>query len=170
MKCDHMNKLLSPYLDRELSHQKNRELEKHLRECPECSGLLSHMREARSALSEWPQLEVSSGLRSRLLDIGPPQKKVKPFLNLDFWLRPSLQPAMAAFTIIMTLISLFLLHPGKERIEQSLDRQFHIGYSKIQRLYVRAESHADFLAAYKNNFVNTIKNINLTGVDGNNGG
>ncbi len=160
MTCDHFQELLSPYLDKELSCEKRQELESHLNACPECAELLSHIREARSALSTWPELEVSPKLHSRLMEIGPPGEKRKSFLNLDFFLRPSLQPVMAAFTIVLTLISLFLLHPDKGKIQHTVDRQFHIGFSKIERLFVQAESFTDFLAGYKNDVVYSIKNIN----------
>jgi hypothetical protein len=170
VRCEQFQELLSPYLDRELSLEKRREFEQHAKKCPECAELLALMREAQSALSEWPEPEISPELKSRLLAIGPPQKKKKFFPDLDFILRPSLQPVMAAFTVVLTLLSLFLLHPDRERLQTSLDRQFHIGLSKIERLFVQAESFTDFLASYKNNVVYSINNINPKGKNEKNGG
>jgi hypothetical protein len=170
MNCEHIKQLISPYLDQELSFEENEKFERHIHRCPECRELLEHMRSAQAALSEWPQLEVSPELHVRLAEIGATRKKTWFQLNFDVLFRPALQPVMAAFTVMLTLLSLFLMHPDREKIEQSLDRQLHIGYSKIQRLYVRAESFTDFLAVYKDNVVHSIKNITPKGDTEKNGG
>jgi anti-sigma factor RsiW len=169
MRCDQFHELLSPYLDRELSSEKREEFERHVDTCPDCAALLAQVQEAQAAMSAWPEMEVSPSLEARLLKIAAPRKK-KSLFNLDFFLRPSLQPVMAAFTIVLTLVSLFLLHPDREQLQQSLDRQFHIGVSKIERLFVQAESFTDFLASYKDNVVHSIKNINPKGENEKNGG
>jgi hypothetical protein len=103
MKCKHLEKLLSPYEEDELSRDDRRAVEEHVNTCKSCSLLLSSLKETMVSLVDFPELEVNKRLLNRLYAI--PEGKKRFSLGLDFFLRPSLQPILAAFTIVLTLVS-----------------------------------------------------------------
>jgi predicted anti-sigma-YlaC factor YlaD len=157
MKCRQIEKLLSSYLENELSQEEKVLVENHIEKCSECSGLLSYMREAKNSMAEIPEIEVSPSLMRKLVEI--PNKK--PKRRFSFLLKPSLQPLLAAATVLITVISLYSLNPNKEQINKFINQQIHIGYSKAERLYARAESLTNTLAGYKESLLFSIKNIDF---------
>lgn len=155
MECEHIENLLSPYLEDELTAEDKLAVEEHLRSCADCSLLFDLLRETQESLVDFPQAEMSEELLERLYDI--PYKKRKFRFNLDFLVRPALQPYMAAATILLTVLSFYLFHPEKSAIDKSINRQVHLGYSKIGKLYAEAETFTSSLGEHKDNILDTIK-------------
>lgn len=161
MKCENIEVLLSAYLEDDLSPEEKRTVEKHLKTCQSCNDLLSFIEETNKSLADFPQLEVSENLLNRLYSIPSRKKRLK--VSFDFLLRPSLQPIFAAATILMIMISFYLFHPDRNTINKTINRQVHLGYSKIERLYANAESFTDHLGAYKDKILVSLKNMKLLG-------
>lgn len=161
MKCEKIEELLSPYLEDDLSPAEKKAVEEHLKTCQSCSDLLSFLAESQESLADFPQLEVSEDLLDRLFTI--PSEKKRFNFSLDFLLRPSLQPIFAAATILMIIVSFYLFHPNKRSIDKSIDRHAHLGYSKIERIYAKAESFTDSLGAYKDSILVSLKDVNPFG-------
>jgi anti-sigma factor RsiW len=157
MECKTIEDLLSPYLEGELPLEERQAIQDHLRSCQHCAELLSYMKEARMSLTSLPELEISEDLIKRLYDL--PQKKKGFSLVFDFLLRPSLQPVMAAATVLLVIVSFYMFHPNRSAIDRALERQFHIGFSKVERLYAEAESITHSLNEYKDNLLVSIKNL-----------
>lgn len=157
MKCRQIEKFLSPYLENELNQEEKALVDNHMKKCHKCSGLLSYMREAKDSMAEIPEIDVSPSLMKRLYKI--PNKK--PKRSFHFLLKPSLQPMLAAATVLITVISLYSLNPDREQINKFINQKIHIGYSKAERLYARAESLTNTLAGYKENILFSIKNIDF---------
>jgi len=158
MNCKKIEESLSSYLENDLDPKEKAEVEEHLNTCPGCSLLLSFIKETKDSLVDFPELELSDNLLANLHSI--PSKKKKFKLNLDFLLRPSLQPVLASATILLTLLSFYFFHPNKKYIDQSISRQIHLGYSKVEKLYARAESFTDSLNEFKDNILVSLKQIN----------
>jgi len=161
MECKRIEEILSPYIEDELSAQEKQMVEEHLKKCPKCVSLLSFMREVKTNLEGLPEIEVSDNLLSRLYNI--PKKKKKILLNLNFLLRPSVQPILAAATVILIMISLYMFNPDKNLINNSLNRRVHQGYNSCEKLYAKAESLTDSLSGYKSSALSSLKNIELFG-------
>jgi predicted anti-sigma-YlaC factor YlaD len=161
MKCEKIEELLSPYLENELSPEEKRLVEEHLESCKECRLLFSSLEEAQRSLSRFPELEVSERLSERLYSI--PAKKKRFRLSFDFLLRPSLQPILAAATVLLTLISFYAFNPNRKAIDKSIDRQFHLGLNKVEKLYAKAESFTSNLGEYKDDILTSLKNIKIFG-------
>ena len=155
MECNVCENLLSPYLEDELSAEDSLAVEEHLESCKECSLLFEMLRETHKSLADFPQAEMSEALLERLYDI--PQEKRKFRISLDFLVRPALQPYLAAATILLTVLSFYLFHPEKSAIDKSINRQIHLGYSKIGKLYAEAETFTVSLGEHKDNILDTIK-------------
>jgi len=77
MLCDRIEELLSAYLERELGIQDHKTVEDHLKTCPDCRSLLVYMQETRKALADFPELEVSENLQSRLYAIPEAKKRFR---------------------------------------------------------------------------------------------
>ncbi|MFW6124131.1 MAG: anti-sigma factor family protein [Acidobacteriota bacterium] len=154
MNCKQIEKFLSPYLENNLSQEEKNLVENHLRQCPQCSELLSYMRQAKKSLAEIPEIDVSPSLMKKLYKI-PPQKSK---LIFDFLLRPALQPILAASMILITVISLYTLNPDRSKINKYVNQQIHAGYSKVEQLYAKAESLTHSLAGHKESLLFSIKN------------
>lgn len=161
MECERIEELLSPYLEDELNPEEKRAVESHLRTCPSCVGLLSLLKETHASLADFPEIEVSESLFERLSTI--PTRKKRFRISLDFMLRPSLQPILAGAAVLLMMISFYLFHPNRDNIDKSVNRQVHIGYSKIEKLYAKAESLTDNVGAYKDNILVSLKKVNPFG-------
>ena len=161
MRCELIEELLSPYLEDELDQEEKKAVKEHLKTCKNCSLLLSYIRETRESLTGFPEIEPSKNLLDRLYSI--PDKKKRFKLSFDFRLRPSLQPILAGALGILMLLSLYFLNSDKILINKSISRQFHLGYSKVGKLYARAETFVDTLGEHKDNILVSIKNIKLLG-------
>jgi hypothetical protein len=61
------------------------------------------------------------------------------------------------------VVSFYSLSPDRNRINKSISRQVHLGYSKVGKLYARAETFVDTLGEHKDNILVSIKNIKLFG-------
>lgn len=155
MKCEHIEDLLSPYLEDELTAKERLVVQEHLQSCADCSILFDLLRETQESLTDFPQAEMSNELLDRLYEI--PNRKKKFRFNLNFLVRPALQPYLAAATILLTVLSFYLFHPEKSAIDKSINRQVHLGYSKIGKLYSEAEEFTASLGEHKDNILDTIK-------------
>ena len=164
MKCERIEELLSPYLEDELSPEEKGAVAEHLKTCESCSLLFSYMEETRESLAGIPELEVSENLLDRLYSISSKKKRFKLRLpSFDFLVRPSLQPVLTVATIMLIMVSFYFFGPNKSSIDKSISRQIHLGYSKIERLYARAESFTASLGEHKDNILVSLKNIKLLG-------
>lgn len=161
MRCEHIEALLSAFLEGDLSPGERALVESHLADCPGCSSLLDVLRRAQEALTGFPEVEVSPGLRARLTAI--PGRKKKFSWLFDFLLKPSLQPVFAAAAVFMTLLSFYLFNPDKKAIDRIIDQKVHSGYSRVERLYARAGSFTDRLGDTANNILVSVKDWKVFG-------
>lgn len=159
MGCEKIEELLSPYLEDELTREQRQAVDSHLRTCPHCAELLSLMREARVSLSSFPEVGVSEELTEKLYAIPQGRKKFR-FVS-EVLLRPSSQPIMAAATVLLVVASFYVFHPQRSAINRSIERQFHIGVSKVEKIYAEAESITQSLGEYKDNLLVSLKNLRL---------
>jgi anti-sigma factor RsiW len=162
MKCEQIEELMSPYIEDELTAEDRKVVADHLKMCPDCASLLSLLQETTESLSVFPKVGVSEDLMAKLYAI--PQTKRKFKLSFGFLLKPSLQPILAAATVLMTLISFYTFHPDKATIDKTINRQFHQGYRKVGSLYSKAESFASSLGQHKESILDSIKNTKLFGM------
>ncbi len=164
MKCKKIEQLLSPYLEDELNPEEKGAVASHLKTCENCSLLFSLMEETKESLADFPELKVSENLLDRLYSIPSKKKKFKLRLpNFDFLVRPSLQPVLTVATIVLIMVSFYFFGPNKSSIDKSISRKIHLGYSKIERLYAKAESFTASLGEHKDNILVSLKNIKLLG-------
>jgi predicted anti-sigma-YlaC factor YlaD len=158
MECKRIEALISPYLDGDLGSVEKASVETHLHDCTRCREMLALLREVSASLRNLPEVEISPDLQRRLLAI--PDRKRRFRFSLDFLVRPALQPVLAAATVFLTLVSFYAFSPQRDAINKSIERQFHLGYQTIGKLYTRAESFTSSLAGYKDNLVVTLQNKN----------
>ncbi len=161
MRCEKIEELLSPYLEDELSQEEKEAVKDHLQTCESCAALLSFLKETKESLTAFPQLEVSQNLLHRLSSIPSKRKRVR--LSFDFLLQPSLQPVLAAASILLVLVSFYFFNPDKKFINKSIDRRIHLGFSQVEKLYAEAESFTDSLGEYKDDILVSLKSIKLFG-------
>jgi len=159
MTCNQIEELLSPYLDGELQTDKRHAVEEHLKTCAACTELLHVMGQAKHALADFPQKELDADFVERLYAI--PHKKKKLRINLGFFLEPSLQPIFTGITIILTMISFYIFNPDRDLINKYIERNIHLGYSKVGTLFAKAELYSDSLNEYKDKFLVSVKDIQL---------
>ncbi len=165
MGCERIEELLSPYLEDELTQEQKQTVVTHLQTCQDCTELLSLMRAAKESLSSFPEIDVNEGLIEKLYDV--PKKKTGFKSVFDFLMRPAFQPIMAAATVLLVIVSFYMFHPERSAINQSIERQFHIGISKVEKLYAEAESITHTLGEYKDNLLVSLKDLGFFGGDEN---
>jgi hypothetical protein len=159
MNCAQIEEILASYLEDEVSPEAKETIESHLNSCVSCSSLLSFMKEIRESLADFTEIEPSQNLLAKLYAI--PEKKKKFRFNLDFLLKPSLQPVYAAATIFLVVFSFYFFHPDRKYINKYINRQLHQGYSQVEKLYAKAGSFTDNLGKYKDTILTSVKNSKL---------
>jgi hypothetical protein len=161
MTCERIEELLSAFLEGELGQAEKALVESHLAGCPDCTALLAVLSRTQQALADFPELDVSPGLKARLAAI--PEQKKKFSFSFDFVLKPSLQPVFAAATIFMTLLSFYLFNPDKKNIDRAIDQKIHSGYSQVEKLYAKTGSFTDRLGDTADNVFVSVKNWKVFG-------
>ncbi len=157
MTCERFEELLSAYLEGELGAPDKREMDAHAAACGACAGLLSLFRETHEALAGFPEIEPGPALMARLYAIPEKKKFFKPVF--DFLLRPDLQPVFAALSVFFIAVSFFFFLPQGQGARKAVNRQLHLGYSQIEKLYAKAGSVTDEIGSLKNSVVDSIKNL-----------
>ena len=160
MTCDRIEELLTAYADGELASDVRADIERHLKACPDCAALLSSLRSADSALAGFPEIEPPADLREKLYAI-PARRKFR--FALDVLLRPALQPVFAAAALMLTLFTFYMFSPAKGEINKAVNRQFHLGFSRIEKLYAKAGSLTDSLGGFADNVLVSLKKANPLG-------
>jgi hypothetical protein len=164
MNCKKVGGRLPLFAERELGAEDRRQVESHLAGCPDCRRLLDCLQRAETGLAKFPELEVSPALLERLKAIPWAEKrKAQSKTRTEarpkfFWLRPSLQPVLAGVFLFLVFTSALVFTPAGGRLLKSLDRQFHLGYNQVEKLYAKAESLADSLNSKKDEVIVTLKN------------
>jgi len=163
MNCKKVGRLLPLFAEGELGAEDRRGVESHLAGCPDCRRLVDCLRRAEKGLATFPDLEVSPALLGRLKAIPrAEQKKAKSEIRtagrLGFLrLRPSLQPILAGTFLLLVFASAMVFTPAGGRLLKTLDRQFHLGYSSVEKLYAGVERLADSLNSKKEEIIVAIK-------------
>lgn len=161
MQCKDVEELFSSYIEGELSPDEKAAVEAHLNTCRECYLLYSSFQKAAASLAEFPEVEVGSGLMRRLHAL--PMKKKKFFRPFEIFLKPSFQPILAAASILLTLFSFYFFNPDREEFNRNVSRQVHLGYSKVEQLFAKAESFTENLDHRKDKILVSLKNMKLFG-------
>lgn len=164
MECRNIEDLLSPYLDGELSFKEKQTVVEHLEVCKNCSSLFSMMKELTESMVDFPEIEASEDLLNRLSEIPEKRKKFK--FGFNILLRPALQPVVAVLGILLIATIFYIFHPNRNQINKTIDRQLHLGYSKIEKLYSKAESFSADLGEYKDNILVSLKSTKFFGRSG----
>jgi anti-sigma factor RsiW len=158
MTCERFEELLSAYLEGELSAGEKRDMNAHIAVCASCAELLSVFRRMETALARFPEVEPSPALMAKLYAIPEKKKFLKPVF--DFLLRPALQPVFAAFSALFIAISFVFFLPQGQGVQKAINRQLHLGYSQVEKLYAKAGSVTDELGSLKNSVVDSFKTLN----------
>jgi hypothetical protein len=169
MTCKKVEELLPFYAQNELGLEDRRLVETHLAGCPSCRRLLDCLKQTEAGLARFPELEVSPALMARLQAIPSSGKKKAPSrIRVPFFqLKPSVQPVLAGAFLLLVFASTLVFTPAGGRLLKSLDRQFHLGYNKIEQLYAKAASLADSLNSKKDEVIVTLKNASPLSRDDN---
>ena len=159
MTCERIEELLSAYLEGDLAAGEKREVDAHLASCPACAELLEIMRESLGAMAAFPEVEPGRALMTKLYAI--PEERKRPFKAIfGFLLRPDLQPVFAALSVFLMAVSFVFLAPQGRGIRKAVDRQLHLGYSQVEKLYAKAGSLTDDLGSIKNSVFDSLKTLN----------
>jgi len=158
MTCRQFEELLSSYLEGELAAAEKKEFEAHLASCSACAELFSAFRETQEALSGFPEAEPRPALMDRLYVIPERKRFFKPVFG--FLTRPDLQPVFAALSVLFVAVSFIFFAPQGRGVQKAIDRQVHLGYNQVEKLYARAGSVTDELGSLKTTVVDSIKTLN----------
>ncbi|MDX9780833.1 MAG: zf-HC2 domain-containing protein [Candidatus Neomarinimicrobiota bacterium] len=108
MDCYSFEKIISDYLDSNLTEKEQQAANAHLAECPDCQGCLQDMNNILSALHSLPQPSMNPGFEARLLACIEQQKakKESPFIYVLHQYSRAISVAAAVFLLLAT--SLFV--------------------------------------------------------------
>jgi anti-sigma factor RsiW len=157
MTCKTFEELLSAYVEGELSAAERSEMDGHIASCPACAELLAFFREAEGALAGFPEVEPGPELMARLYAI--PARPTGFRALVDFFVRPALQPVFAAVSVLLVAVSFIFLTPQGRSVQKVIDRQIHAGYSRVEKLYAKAESVPGEINSLKTTVVDSLKNL-----------
>ena len=158
MKCKRIENLLPSYGEGTLGPKEKMLVEAHLAECPDCVRLLGLLRDTEAALTGFPELKVSRGLLRKLYGLPAQEKTTTP--KYGFFVRLVRQPAFVPAAALVVAAAIFVTSPDRDAILRTINRQAHIGYSKVGRVYAHAGSLLDKLNSYKEDALVSLKRIN----------
>jgi len=157
MTCERFEELLSAYFEGELGAAERTEMDAHRAGCASCAELFSVFSETQDALAGFPEAEPSPDLMARLYAIPEKKRFFKPVFQ--FLLRPDLQPVFAALSVLVIAVSFVFSAPQGRGIRKALDRQIHLGYNEVEKLYAKAGSLTDELGSLKSTVADSIKTL-----------
>ena len=159
MKCEDIELLLSPYLEGDLSPEEKKTVRAHLDSCEDCFSLLEYLKEIGQSLGSIPEIDISDRLKERIYSI--PEKRKKFRFSVDFFLKPAMQPILAVASVLMILGSLYAFHPDRAQFNRTVERQFHQGIKKVEKIYAEAASFTASLGEQKDNLFSSLKDFKI---------
>ena len=140
MTCERIEELLSAYLEGELDAAEKSEFETHLAACPGCAELAGLMKRNLAATAAFPEVEPSPALFARLYAIPEEKREKRRLVRPVFeWLaRPALQPAYAALTALVAVLTFVAFHPEGQAIRKKINVGLHRGIGTVEKLYADA--------------------------------
>lgn len=132
-KCNEIIELLSPYIDKELSKEEEKEVKKHLDECSECSTEYTELLELKNLMEkigeeeiEAPEGFVESVMKKIEEENIIPKKKGKVVSLIDnFFKRPWVPAVIAA----MLLVAIYIPDQLGPMMSQNSLKEEDISYS-----------------------------------------
>lgn len=113
MNCGRVNRLLSAYMDGELSGEEMMAVRSHIRSCPACENELEGLRALKGVIGQLQRVQPDAGLEARLLAALPPAP-VPLGEQISAWVRTHLtgrmQPAAAAVACCAALLAITVGH------------------------------------------------------------
>ncbi len=158
MKCERIENLLSSYSEGTLGPKEKQLVEAHLAECRDCVRLLGLLQDTEAALTGFPELRISQGLLRKLYALPAQKKTAAP--KYGFFVRLVRQPVFVPAAALVVAAVIFVTSPDRDAILRTLNRQAHIGYSKVERVYAQAGSLLDELNSYREDALVSLKRIN----------
>jgi len=165
MKCRRIENLLPSYREGALPLREKNVVEAHLAACPDCRRLLGFLKETDAALSDFPEVEVSRGLVRNLYAVPHQKAEPEPSL-LAFFPKLIRQPAFLPVAAVLLAIVIFATNPHRDAMLKTLNRQVHLGFNKVEKVYAEAGSLLDKLNSYKEDALVSLKRINPLGKNG----
>ncbi|MBN2198259.1 MAG: zf-HC2 domain-containing protein [Candidatus Aminicenantes bacterium] len=163
MRCKDVEKLLPGYLENNLRAEEKARISFHLSRCPACTGCLELLKRTDAALAGIGDLDPGPALMARLQAVpstAAPRRRFSVFV-----FKPAIQPVLAGAFLVTAFIAVLAFTPVGGRMIKTLNRQMHAGYSKITRLYARAESIADSLGGAREQVIVSLENLPPLGGD-----
>jgi anti-sigma factor RsiW len=169
MTCRQIEKLLPPYQEGALVPREKKAVDSHLASCPDCRRLLGFLKQADSALASFPEVEVSRGLMRKLYAVPwlktprlkTPRLKAEPKPGLlSFFPRLIRQPAFLPVAAVLLAAVIFVTNPHRDAVLKALNRQVHLGFNTVEKVYAQAGSLLDKLNSYKEDALVSLRRIN----------
>ncbi len=162
MTCERWEELVSAWLEGELGPKDRAAFEEHRDRCAACASLLAAVARTRDVLVSFPQADPSPALARRLAalparEAAPAERTRRRFSLLDVLLRPSLQPVYAGAAAILMAVTFFGFAPQSRSLKKAIDRTVHDGVSRVERLYVKAESLGEEVDAYRQSVLSSLR-------------
>lgn len=111
MSCKKYQKLISLYLDRELSPSAQEKLKHHLALCSVCRSYWEKVKQIQQEVASWPEIDISledlQEARTKIIKtISLAEANPPPIRKRDFWL---LKKWLWAMPILLIIVGSFLL-------------------------------------------------------------
>jgi anti-sigma factor RsiW len=159
MKCRQIKNLLPSYQEGALALRAKKAVEAHLAACPDCRRLLRFLKETDAALADFPEVEVSRGLMRKLYAVPRLKAEPRPGL-LGFFPKLIRQPAFLPLAAVLLAMVIFVTNPHRDAVLKTLNRQVHLGFNTVEKVYAQAGSLLDKLNSYKEDALVSLKRIN----------
>ena len=122
MKCKHAKKMISQYVDDELSPTRKRDIESHIRSCASCRDRLEEARDLHMLLSSAERFPAPYGFATRVLATLNEKKasRIPRLLGFRPLIFRAAQVALAIIVMTIGIISGSLLHTERpDRLGQT---------------------------------------------------
>ena len=143
MNCNKFEELLSAYQDSTLNPDQKKEFTEHMKECPDCEGIIERVNHVKSILPELNR-DVPFYLKNRLYLIGETEEEIRPATNYGY-----IRWVAAAIGTLVLFLNLFYF----TNIFPAANKTLHTAVAGIENFVVEAEAFIGRIKESNNMFI-----------------
>ncbi len=143
MNCNKFEELLSAYQDNTLDPDQKKEFREHMKECPDCEGIIEGVDHIKAILPELNR-DVPFFLKNRLYLIGESEEEIIPSANYGY-----IRWVAAAIGTMVLFLNLFYF----TNIFPAANKTLHTAVAGIENFVVEAEAFIGRIKESNNIFI-----------------
>lgn len=116
--CKEVENNLPLYLDDLLSSEDKRDIEEHLKSCPDCAGALVQLQETKKLVNNLAEVEPPAWFQQKIMAKVREEAGKKSFVQKWFYPLRIKIPVQVFATIFITVLAVYIYRAGEEQMKE----------------------------------------------------